>query len=153
MNPIINNPNQTEPTNPAINLYNTESPVNNRMARTQESEDVNYGCETCANRRYKDRSDDPGVSFQAPTKVAPAMAAQAVMSHEREHYMREESKAIRENKEVISNTINIHYGICPECGTQYVSGGKTRTATREKSDDERQKQEEQEKRPSLDILA
>ena len=57
-------------------------------------------CYTCANRRYQDVSDDPGVSFQAPTRLTPGQAAMAVPNHEREHYIREESKARREGREV-----------------------------------------------------
>ena len=42
-------------------------------------------CQTCANRRYVDRSNDSSVSFQTPTKLAPGEAALAVMAHEQEH--------------------------------------------------------------------
>jgi hypothetical protein len=49
-------------------------------------------CETCNNRRYKDRSDDPTVSFQTPTKLLPGMAEIAVRAHEPQHAMRENSK-------------------------------------------------------------
>ena len=35
-------------------------------------------CQTCEKRKYQDGSDDMGVSFQTPTRVAPEMAAAAV---------------------------------------------------------------------------
>ena len=34
-----------------------------------------------------------------------------------------------EGRAVISQTVTIHTGICPECGSVYVSGGTTRTTT------------------------
>ena len=91
-------------------------------------------CHTCANRRYQDVSGDPGVSFKAPTKLTPDMAAGAVMSHEREHYTREASKAEQEGREVLSNEIRLFTSICPECGKTYVSGGETRTVTRKRAE-------------------
>ena len=46
-----------------------------------------------------------------------------------EHVVREQAKAQREGRAVISQTVTIHTGICPECGSVYVSGGTTRTTT------------------------
>ena len=86
-------------------------------------------CETCEERKYQDGSDDPGVSFKTPTNVAPEMAASAVRGHEQEHVVREQAKAQREDRKVVSQTVTYHTGICPECGRVYVSGGTTRTVT------------------------
>ena len=93
-----------------------------------------YECQTCKNRKYQDGSDDSGVSFQTPTRVDPKAAASAVRSHEQEHVSRNRSKAEREGKEIVSQTVTIHTGICPECGRVYVSGGTTRTTTRDASE-------------------
>lgn len=87
-------------------------------------------CQTCKERKYQDGSDDPGVSFKTPTNVAPELAASAVRGHEQEHVVREQAKAQRENREVVSQSVTYHTAICPECGKVYVSGGTTRTSTR-----------------------
>lgn len=89
-----------------------------------------FECQTCKNRRYQDGSDDSGVSFQTPTKVDPKAAGARVRSHEQEHVSRNRSKADREGREIVSQSVTIHTGICPECGKIYVSGGTTRTTTR-----------------------
>ena len=86
-------------------------------------------CQTCARRKYQDGSDDPGVSFKTPTKMNPEQAAAAVRGHEQEHVVREQAKAKRENRKVVSQSVTIHTDICPECGRVYVSGGVTRTVT------------------------
>lgn len=129
------------------NLYYTDQPVsfwqqeeshpNNRMERTQESaEAYNERCQTCMNRKYVDKSDDSGVSFQVPTRLTPNQAATAVPAHEREHYVREEAKAHREGRDVIHNSIRVFTDVCPECGIQYVSGGEHRIVTRSSSEGE-----------------
>lgn len=86
-------------------------------------------CQTCKNRKYQDGSDDPGVSFKTPSKIDPDMAASKVRSHEQEHVTREQAKADREGREVVSQTVILHTAICPECGRVYVSGGTTTTVT------------------------
>ncbi len=91
-------------------------------------------CETCENRRYVDGSNDPGVSFKTPTKLG-NNARMHVMNHEQEHVVRERAKAKRENKEVISQSVTIHTGICPECGKTYTAGGVTRTVVKAQSND------------------
>lgn len=93
-----------------------------------------FECQTCKNRKYQDGSDDSGVSFQTPTRVAPQAAGAAVRSHEQEHVSRNRSKAEREGREIVSQSVTIHTNICPECGRVYVSGGTTRTATRNASE-------------------
>ena len=102
-------------------------------------------CQTCKERKYQDQSDDPGVSYQTPTNIAPEQAAAAVRGHEQEHVVREQASAQREGREVVSQSVTLHTAICPECGKVYVSGGTTRTATRSAEDLSRlfQQQEEQ----------
>lgn len=93
-----------------------------------------FECQTCKNRKYQDGSDDSGVSFQNPTRVDPKSAGSAVRSHEQEHVSRNRSKAEREGKEIVSQSVTIHTNICPECGRVYVSGGTTRTTTKNASE-------------------
>ena len=91
-------------------------------------------CHTCENRRYVDQSDDSSVSFQTPTKVSPSMAGAAVAAHEQEHVRNELANAARENREIVNQSVTLHYDTCPECGKTYVSGGTTRTTSITKSD-------------------
>lgn len=91
-------------------------------------------CQTCESRKYQDGSDDMGVSFQTPTNIKPEQAASAVRGHEMEHVYREQAKADREGRKVVSQSVTMHTGICPECGKSYVSGGTTRTVTKADTD-------------------
>lgn len=93
-----------------------------------------FECQTCENRKYKDGSDDPGVSFKTATRLSPEKAASAVRSHEKEHVSREQARAKQENREVVSQSVAIKTSVCPECGTPYVSGGTTKTVTRGKAE-------------------
>lgn len=86
-------------------------------------------CQTCKERKYQDGSDDPGVSFKTASHIAPEQAASTVKGHEMEHVVREQAKAVREDRRVVSQNVTIHTDICPECGDVYVSGGTTRTVT------------------------
>ena len=102
-------------------------------------------CETCKKRKYQDESDDPGVSFQTPTNVAPEQAASAVRGHELEHVVREQAKAREEGRKVVSQSVTIHTGICPECGDVYVTGGTTRTVTKADPAQEAQQEDDDKK--------
>lgn len=86
-------------------------------------------CRTCEQRKYQDGSDDMGVSFKTPTRIAPEAAGAMVRSHEQEHVSRERAKAEREDRRVVSQSVTLHTDICPECGKVYISGGTTRTTT------------------------
>ena len=87
-------------------------------------------CQTCKERKYQDGSNDPGVSFKTATKLSPERAAVAVRGHEYEHVVREQAKAEREDRKVVSQSVTLHNEICPECGEVYVAGGVTRTVTK-----------------------
>ncbi|MFI3175686.1 MAG: hypothetical protein R3Y53_10925 [Bacillota bacterium] len=89
-------------------------------------------CQTCADRKYVDGSDDPGVSFKTPAKIAPDESLVKVRSHEYEHVHRDRAKAENEGREVISQNVKLNNAICPECGCVYVSGGLTTTVSQEK---------------------
>ena len=116
-------------------------------------------CQTCEKRKYQDGSDDMGVSFQTPTNVKPEVAPSAVRGHEMEHVYREQAKAGREGREVVSQTVTMHTEICPECGKSFVSGGTTETVTRAKTENDlqqdlaRQKEEEQKTRTPFSAVA
>ena len=86
-------------------------------------------CKPCKERKYQDGSDDPGVSFKSPTHIAPDQSASAVRGHELEHVVRERAKAQSEGRRVISQSVTMQTGICPECGRVYTAGGVTRTTT------------------------
>lgn len=106
--------------------------LESEIAKSKSAQEVmaEGECQTCKERKYRDGSDDPGVSFKTPTNVAPELAASAVRGHEQEHVVREQAEARRENREVVSQSVTYHTAICPECGKVYVSGGTTRTSTR-----------------------
>ena len=96
-----------------------------------------FECQTCDQRKYQDKSDDSGVSFQTPTNVDPQAAESAVMGHEMEHVARNQAKADRDGMKVVSQSVTINRQICPECGKSYVSGGVTRTAMKSDNSDKR----------------
>lgn len=107
--------------------------LQNRLSKLKQREEKQDGeCQTCKNRKYQDGSDDPGVSFKSATKISKGAAEAAVRSHEQEHVVREQAKAERTGREVVSQTVRIKYGICPECGDSYCAGGVTTTVTRAK---------------------
>ncbi len=89
-------------------------------------------CSACESRRYQDGSNDPGVSFKAPGKISPEASAAIVKSHEMEHVFNEKAKAEQEDREVISQSVQLFTSVCPECGRAYVAGGKTTTTTADK---------------------
>ena len=111
-------------------------------------------CQTCEQRKYQDGSDDMGVSYQTPTRIDPDQAPSAVRGHEMEHVVREQAKARREDRRVVSQSVTMHTAICPECGKAYVSGGTTRTVTKGNSQPEPQNQNsEAEARTPFSALA
>ncbi len=89
-----------------------------------------YECETCKNRRYQDGSNDPGVSFKTPTRLSPERAAFAIRAHEAEHVAHARVKALKEDQEIVSQSVSYRTGVCPECGRVYMAGGTTRTTFR-----------------------
>lgn len=114
-------------------------------------------CQTCEERKYQDGSDDMGVSFQTPTRIAPEMVASAVMGHEMEHVTREQAAAQREGRKVVSQSVTLHTDICPECGKAYISGGTTRTTTaavpEQQNPSQQQTQQEQQQRVPFSAVA
>ena len=100
----------------------------------EEKEEDDGQCETCANRRYQDGSDEM-VSFKSASRIAPEAAATTVRAHEQEHVVNAYEKAEAKGGEVQYAAVAIHTSICPECGRVYVSGGTTTTTIRYNNDD------------------
>lgn len=131
-----------------------ENPVLSESKSAQEVMEEGE-CQTCKERKYQDGSDDPGVSFKTPTNIAPEQAASAVRGHENEHVVREQAKARREDRKVVSQSVTYHTAICPECGKVYVSGGSTRTVTRAANSQqaEQQNQNQSQQNPRVATFA
>ncbi|MCI8538682.1 MAG: hypothetical protein HFF18_08515 [Oscillospiraceae bacterium] len=110
-------------------------------------------CQTCEERKYQDGSDDMGVSFQTPTRIDPAQVASAVRGHEMEHVVREQAKAQREDRKVVSQNVTLHTNICPECGKAYISGGTTRTVTASNNEQPAPDQQSQQQRQPFSAIA
>ena len=87
--------------------------------------------------------------------MAPQAAALAVSAHENQHVQHEQTKAMREGKDVVFQSVQITTGICPECGRVYISGGKTTTVTMDPSDQKTVHKPPQKHEPGqiLDTLA
>jgi hypothetical protein len=60
-----------------------------------------------------DRSSDPTVSMQSPTRLSPDAAATAVVQHENQHAAHAEVDAER-NGQVAHSTVTIKTSVCPE---------------------------------------
>ncbi|MDE7478415.1 MAG: hypothetical protein K2M91_10775, partial [Lachnospiraceae bacterium] len=84
-------------------------------------------CETCANRKYQDGSDEGNVSFKTASHISPESAGAKVRAHEGEHVSNAYKKAAEKNGKVVNASVSIHTSVCPECGRTYVSGGVTNT--------------------------
>lgn len=84
-------------------------------------------CETCANRKYQDGSNEGDVSFKAPGHIDPGSSAATVMAHEQEHVANAYEKAEKGNGKVVRASVRLETSVCPECGRSYISGGVTNT--------------------------
>ena len=92
-------------------------------------------CETCANRKYQDGSDEGNVSFKDAAHISPESAGARVRAHEGEHVSNAYKKAAQKNGKVLNASVTIHTSICPECGRTYVSGGVTNTKIKYANED------------------
>ena len=90
-------------------------------------------CQTCKSRKYKDGSDEM-VSFKSATHISPQSAGAAVMAHEQEHVSNAYKKAALGGGKVLQASVQLHMGVCPECGRSYVAGGTTSTKIQYKED-------------------
>ncbi|MDD2972673.1 MAG: hypothetical protein PHE02_11145 [Lachnospiraceae bacterium] len=98
-----------------------ESSIKNSGGKSSPAE-----CETCKNRKYQDGSDEM-VSFKSASHISPEASASKVRAHEQEHVSNAYQKASEKNGKVISATVSLRTGVCPECGRSYVEGGTTST--------------------------
>ena len=84
-------------------------------------------CQTCKARKYQDGSNENNVSFKAPGHIDPSDSYARVMGHEQEHVANARKKTIGGDADLLSASVSLQIGICPECGRTYVSGGTTTT--------------------------
>lgn len=111
-----------------LNGINNYSQLNNPYSQASNGQ-----CETCANRKYQDGSDEM-VSFKSAAHISPEAAGSRVRAHEQEHVSNAYKKASMSDGQVVRASVAIHTSICPECGRTYVSGGTTTTAIKYNSD-------------------
>ncbi len=150
--PAADVPKDTAPASLTGELHGKENAENESGQRVSGRRDFDsYECQTCKNRKYKDGSDDPGVSFKTPTRISPENAASAIRSHEYEHVSHARAKAQREDQKILSQSVTYHTDVCPECGRVYMSGGTTRTVFASSQDPYGQEQER--KGAYLDMIA
>ena len=69
-------------------------------------------CETCANREYKDGSDETNVSFKSAAHIDPSAAAAKVMAHEQEHVSNANRKAASKDGEVLNAVLRNQDILC-----------------------------------------
>lgn len=109
----ISNINNVTPINTANNVDSSS-----RVHRTTE-------CETCKNRKYMDGSNE-NVSFKTPGHIAPGESYGKVMAHEQEHVANAIAKtSSSKDANLVSVSVSLKMGVCPECGRTYVAGGTT----------------------------
>ncbi len=109
---------------------NSDDKENDEKTADMKRRFDSFECQTCKNRRYRDQSDDSGVSFQTASHIDPSAAYSAVRSHENEHVARNRTQAEQNGQKIAYQTVTINRAICPECGRSYVSGGVTHTVTK-----------------------
>lgn len=84
-------------------------------------------CQTCESRKYVDGSNESDVSFKTPGNIKPEESFAKVSAHEQQHVTNAIARASKPGAQLISATVTLKMGICPECGKSYVSGGLTST--------------------------
>lgn len=85
-------------------------------------------CQTCKSRKYVDGSNE-NVSFKTPGHISPEASFSRVSAHEGEHVSNAVSKAASSsNVSLISASVTLKMGVCPECGRTFVAGGVTNTS-------------------------
>ncbi len=111
-----------------LSNVNHVTPINTDNTVDSASKVNPSECQTCKNRKYVDGSDEADVSFKAPGHISPGDSYSRVMSHELEHVANARQKtAGKENAKLLSATVSLKMGCCPECGRTYVAGGTTNT--------------------------
>lgn len=116
-------------------LASGKEPDTKEPARQTEAASASEGakkvdgavCQTCKNRKYQDGSNEANVSFKTPGHIAPENSASAVRAHEQEHVGNAMEEDQQENKKLLSHSVRMYTGTCPECGKVYTAGGETKT--------------------------
>lgn len=129
------NPRNAEHLNAPLEFMTKEEEVDfpfdgKKPEEAEETEGVHEECETCANRTYVDGSNESDVSFKTPGHISPEASAAVVSAHEYEHVRNALQEDKRPDAELVSVSVSLKTAVCPECGTTYVAGGKTRTLMR-----------------------
>jgi len=124
------NPAAEDETNPNAIEHSAEPDKVKKPGKRSSPED----CETCANRKYQDGSDE-NVSFKTASHISPESAGSRVRAHEGEHVSNAYKKAAQKDGKVLNASVSIHTSICPECGRTYVSGGVTNTMIKYSNED------------------
>lgn len=106
---------------PRVTAVNADNTIDS-SARVKPVE-----CQTCKNRKYVDGSNEPNVSFKTPGNISPEESYAKVSSHEREHVSNAIAKGNKPGAKLISASVTLKMGVCPECGRTYVAGGVTNT--------------------------
>lgn len=106
-----------------VTPINTDNTVDSASKVTGPTE-----CKTCQARKYVDGSNEPDVSYKTPGNISPQQSYAKVSSHEREHVANAIAKGNKPGAKLISASVSLKMGVCPECGKTYVAGGETRTS-------------------------
>ncbi len=118
---------RVSPVGRTLGVSGAEIGADQRRVLGQEEINKPKECQTCKNRKYQDGSDESDVSFKTPAHIAPENSAAMVMRHEQEHVANARQEGAKDNKQLISATVSLKIGVCPECGRTYVAGGQTNT--------------------------
>lgn len=111
-----------------VSNVNHVTPINTNNDVESSAKVKPVECQTCKNRKYVDGSDEADVSFKAPGHISPGQSYSRVMSHEQEHVANAKQKtAGKPDAKLLSATVSLKIGTCPECGRTYVAGGTTNT--------------------------
>lgn len=108
----------------AVKAGNSQGIDNNQIKTLKRQGAVQ--CETCANRKYQDGSNE-NVSFKAASHISPQASASRVRAHEQEHVNNAYDKASMSDGKVVNASVRVQTAICPECGRVYTAGGVTNT--------------------------
>jgi hypothetical protein len=105
-----------------VTPVNTDNTVDSASKLSKTGE-----CQTCENRKYQDGSNENNVSFKTPGTITADQSYAKVSSHEREHVSNAIAKSSKPGAKLISASVSLKMGVCPECGRTYVAGGVTDT--------------------------
>ena len=84
-------------------------------------------CQTCKERKYMDQSIVSDVSFPPPHLSAPGLAAQMFWTPAGVHVQTGCAHGKKQKTRLVSVSVSLKTGVCPECGKTYIAGGTTRT--------------------------